>query len=314
MPAGAANDWSDTLSSQEMAPVGASMAATSTLVPECNRRSTFRSALPWIVLLVACVTVSVVVQLSRRASALAVAQTQSAQSQPAATVVAPPSTPAVAEPAPQTTTAPQDTISSANSETSELKALLTRDENLPDSTSTLTRVSPAVPMLRFYDRDFGPRTEEFDSKTNVWTVWFRGKGAYPERSEENLIFNFYARGPGTSVESIAAAILTPRDNLKIIDHFKASDDAAKVPIYFILSEPVYPEQKYGFANISKISSAGSGLYILTLTKKFTGSKTAEIDGKIQAWLAGDEAKAMGRELSHVGVDPSWEEYFSQVKK
>jgi len=46
----------------------------------------------------------------------------------------------------------------------------------------LSNVAPVTVMLRFDDQDFGPRTEEYDPDTNVWTVWFRKDGDPPGRA------------------------------------------------------------------------------------------------------------------------------------
>jgi hypothetical protein len=43
----------------------------------------------------------------------------------------------------------------------------------------LTDITPVSEMLRFQDQDFGPKIEEYDSRTNVWTVWFRKDGQPP---------------------------------------------------------------------------------------------------------------------------------------
>ena len=180
--------------------------------------------------------------------------------------------------------------------------------------SMLMDVSPVSEMLRVEDRDFGPRTEEFDRETKVWTVWFRKDGEPPALSDEDLIFNFYGWKPATSPEAIAKAFISPRENLHILGKFEAPDDITKAPAYFIVSETLYPQETYGYVNISKISSVGSGAYTVTLAKKFTGTSTANIEEKGRVWLISEEGKAITRVVDHVGIDPTWEQHLAQAHK
>jgi len=101
--------------------------------------------------------------------------------------------------------------------------------------SMLMNVSPVSEMLRLGDQDFGPRTQEFDPKTKVWTVWFRKDGEPPALSDEDLIFNFYSWKPATSSEAIAQAFVRPRENQHVLAKFEAPDGITKAPAYFIVS-------------------------------------------------------------------------------
>jgi hypothetical protein len=177
-----------------------------------------------------------------------------------------------------------------------------------------THVSPTSEMLRVKDRDFGPKTEEFDRKTKVWTVRFRKDGEPPGLSEEDLIFNFYGWKPATSPEAIAKAFISPRENLHILGKFEAPDDITKAPAYFIVSETLYPGETYGYLNISKISSVGSGAYTVTLAKKITGTSTANIAEEGRVWFISEEGKAITRVVDHVGIDPTWEQYLARAHK
>ena len=168
-------------------------------------------------------------------------------------------------------------------------------------------------MLRVGNQDFGPKTQEFDPSTKVWTVWFRKDGEPPALSDEDLIFNFYGREP--SSEIIAQAFVSPRENLHIIAKFKAPDEVTKVPACFIISETLYPGEHYGYLNITKISSVErGGTYAVTLAKKFTGPSAASIDGKGRAWLLSEEGQTTNRAVDRVGVDPAWEQYFAQAQR
>jgi hypothetical protein len=180
--------------------------------------------------------------------------------------------------------------------------------------SMLTDVSPASEMLRVEDRDFGPKTEEFDPETKIWTVRFAKDGEPTALSEEDLIFNFYGWKPATSPKVIANAFIRPRENLHILGRFEAPDEITKAPTYFIVSETLYPGETYGYVNISKISSVGSGAYTVTLAKKITGASASNIGEKGKAWYISAEGAALDRVVSHVGVDPGWEQYLAQAHK
>jgi hypothetical protein len=180
--------------------------------------------------------------------------------------------------------------------------------------SMLTDVSPTSEMLRVEDRDFGPKTEDFDPETKVWTVRFTKDGEPPATSEEDLIFNFYGWRPAISPEVIAKAFIVPRENLRTLGGFEAPDDITKAPAFFVISETLYQGETYGYVNITKISSVGSGAYTVTLAKKVTGASASEIGEKGKAWWSSAEGTALTRVVSHVGVDPSWEQYLAQAHK
>jgi len=179
--------------------------------------------------------------------------------------------------------------------------------------SMLTGVAPVSEMLRFQNQDFGPKTEEYNSKTNVWTVWFRKDGQPAQLSQEDLILNFYG-WPGPSPEIVARAFVRPRQDLHVIGQFEAPDDLTKAPAYFIVSQTLYPDETYGYVNISKISSVGNGTYTVTLAKRITGGSTADIERKGMAWFVSDEGKAAIHTVGDVGVDGSWQRYFEQKKQ
>jgi hypothetical protein len=178
--------------------------------------------------------------------------------------------------------------------------------------SMLAEVSPLSEMLRVENRDFGPKTEELDPKTKVLTIWFRKNGEPPGLSDEDLILNFYGWKPPTSPEAIARAFINPRENLHILGKFTAPDDITRGPAYFIVSETLYPGETYGYVNITKISSVGSGTYAVTFAKRIAGTSTANIEERGRAWLISAEGKAISQAVDHVGVDPEWEQHFAQA--
>lgn len=179
--------------------------------------------------------------------------------------------------------------------------------------SMLVDVGPISEMLRFQNQDFGPRTEEYNSKTNVWTEWFRKDGQPAQLSDADLIFNFYG-WPGPSPDIVANAFVRPRQDIHVIGQFEAPDDLTKAPAYFIVSQTLYSDETYGYVNISKITSVGNGTFTVTLAKKIAGSSTADIDRKGKAWILSDEGKAASRSIGNVGVDGSWQQYFEQKKR
>lgn len=180
--------------------------------------------------------------------------------------------------------------------------------------SMLAAVSPLSEMLRIEDGDFGPKTEEFDPKTKVLTIWFRKNGDPPGLSDEDLILNFYGWKPPTSPDAIASAFINPRENLHIVAKFKAPDDITREPAYFIVSQTLYPGETYGYINISKITSVGSGTYTVTFDKRIAGTSPAKIEESGRAWLISARGKAISQAVGHVGVDPQWEEHFAQAHK
>lgn len=175
-------------------------------------------------------------------------------------------------------------------------------------------VSPTSEMLRVEEHDFGPKTEAFNPSTKVWTVRFTKDGEPPAHSEEDLIFNFYGWKPATSPEEITKAFLSPRENLRVLGSFEAPDDITKAPAYFVISETLYQGETYGYVNISKITSVGLGAYTVTLAKKITGASGSDIGEIGKGWWISAEGAALTSLVSHVGVDPSWEQYLAQPHK
>ena len=135
----------------------------------------------------------------------------------------------------------------------------------------------------------------------------------PELSETDLIFNFYGWA-GPSPESIAQAFIRPRQNLVILERFEAPDDLTKKAAFFIVSQTLYSDENYGYVNITKITSVGSGSYAVTLAKKINGGSIAETERKGKLWFLSDEGKATSRGVDRIGVDTSWEEYFVQKQQ
>lgn len=179
--------------------------------------------------------------------------------------------------------------------------------------SMLAHVAPVSVMLRFNGQDFGPRTEEYDPDTDVWTVWFRKDGDPPALSVEDLIFNFY-RSPGVTPEGMANAFASPRPHFKVLGEFQAPDELTKRPAFFIVSQTLYSDESYGYVDVSKITSVGARTYTVTFAKKITGTSMADIEQKGKAWFISPEGRQETRTLDQVSADPSWDEYFAQKRQ
>jgi len=176
----------------------------------------------------------------------------------------------------------------------------------------LGHVSPVTEMLRFQNRDYGPKTEEFDATTKIWTVYYMENGERPDLAEEELILNFYGWEPPRSPESIAEAFINRSDNVRTLWKFKAPDDLTKAVAYFFLSESAYPKQLYAYANISKITSAGRSAYSVTFSKKISGTSAADVDHKVRSWLLSEECRVTTIAIGRVGVDASWQEHLTNA--
>jgi hypothetical protein len=177
----------------------------------------------------------------------------------------------------------------------------------------LTNVGPLDEMLRFQNDDLGPRTEEYDHVTRVWTVWFRKDGEPGGLSEEDLILNFYG-WPGPTPDAIATAFARTRPDFRVIFGYGAPDDLTGAKAFFVVSQQFYPGETYGYVNISKISSVGSGTYTATLAEKIHGSSAEDIERKSKAWLNTAAGKATITALDKVGVDRLWEQYLAEKLK
>jgi hypothetical protein len=171
----------------------------------------------------------------------------------------------------------------------------------------LAHISPMAAMVRFNNLDFGPKDEEFDPATRVWTAYFD----LTANGDDGLILNFYGWDPPSSPESIAQAFISPRKSFKVIWKFQAPDDVTKAPAFFIVSETDRSEKGYGYANLSKITSAETSAYTVTYTKKFPCKSADDLDTKVKAWLLSGQGRAINSELGWVGVSDEWREHLTK---
>jgi hypothetical protein len=81
--------------------------------------------------------------------------------------------------------------------------------------------------------------------------------------EEDLILNFYG-WPGPTPDAIATAFARPRSDFRVIFGYGAPDDLTGAKAFFVVSQQFYSGETYGYVNISKISSVGSGTHTATL--------------------------------------------------
>ena len=137
---------------------------------------------------------------------------------------------------------------------------------------------------------------------------------HPRLSDEELILSFYGWKPPTSPDVIARAFINPRENLHILAKFRAPDDITREPAYFIVSKTFYRGKTYGYINVSKITSVGSGTYTVTFDEaELSGTSAANIDERELArspGLISAKGKATSqavwpcRELIHSGSSTS----------
>ena len=174
----------------------------------------------------------------------------------------------------------------------------------------LAHLSPTTEMLRFQNQDYGPKTEEFDPTTKVWSVFYVKDGEKPNVAKEELIFNFYGWEPPTSPESIAKAFMNRSDAGKILGKFGAPDDITKSLAYFVTSETTYPDQPFAYVNISKITSAGGSAYTVTFAKKVYSTTSAEVDEKVRSWVLSEDGRVTFLAIGRVGVGAGWQEHLT----
>jgi len=177
----------------------------------------------------------------------------------------------------------------------------------------LGHITPDTKMLRLGNRDLGPKAEEFDPHTKVWTVRFTRDGLPASQSDENLLLNFYGWNPPVRPEEIANAFVAPRKDLHILGKFAAPDRITKTRAYFIVSETLYPGEEYGYLNLTKITSVGSSAYTVTFTKVITGKTRKKITENGKAWYLSEEGTTFWEGVSRVSVDESWEQHFAERK-
>jgi hypothetical protein len=175
----------------------------------------------------------------------------------------------------------------------------------------LGHVSPTTDMLLFNGNSYGPKTEEFDPTTKVWTEYYTRNGEAPEIPEEELIFNFYGWDPATSADAIAKAFINRGDSVKILAKFAAPDDLTRTLAYTIVSETPHPGRSYSYVNVTKITSAGSGTYAVTFSKKIVADGTADLTRAAGSWVLSEEGQTVLTGIHSVGVNAEWQEYLTK---
>jgi hypothetical protein len=188
--------------------------------------------------------------------------------------------------------------------------------NIRTSVSPATpTISPTTQTFAFEGHSYGPRAEDFDPATGVWTVRFRSDGISHTQATSTppneILLNFYGWHPATDPKDIAEAYIAPRPNIRILGKFQAPDDLTKRPAFFILSESIYPGEPDAFVNISEITSLGTGAYAVTFSH-FVPGANAEQRGK--DWYLSPEGHAVAAAIGHIAVDPAWEQHFASTPK
>ena len=186
----------------------------------------------------------------------------------------------------------------------------------------MATVSPLSMMLRLGERDFGPKTEEFEPKTRVWTVRYPKNGEMPGRSrtgpDESLRFNFYGWNPRTAPEAIAKGFSAQGKNLHVYGTYTAPDSLTGQPAHFVIAETLTTNsvsgEISGYVNISKITAIGTGAWAVTFSRKISGTSAAEIEEKGRVWSVSADGQAILEGIRYAGVDPQWQQHFAEAKK
>jgi hypothetical protein len=174
----------------------------------------------------------------------------------------------------------------------------------------LAHVSPTTEMLLFNNGNYGPKTQQFDSNTRVWTVYYTMDGQGPERPDEELVFNFYGWDTARSPSSVTEDLLHRTDNVQVMGNFATPDGVTMARAYVILSETMYPGEPYGYVNVTKITSVGSGAFAVTFSKKIPGNTKTEIDNRVKSWLLSEGGRTTETGIAAVGVNPEWQRYLT----
>lgn len=186
----------------------------------------------------------------------------------------------------------------------------------------LENVVPLNPMLRFGGKDFGPQVIEFDKDTKVWSSFFTLNGQSLDSPDEELIFNFYLQNVWASKKISAEQIATlisdnylQSDNSEVLFKFTAPDGATKNPDYIITSYIIYPDENYGYAYLTKVSSIKNDVFSIIYAKKFFGDAT-NLRKDIKSWIVQDveSDNSFLKGTGNIGVDDSWLDYFAENKQ
>ncbi len=168
-------------------------------------------------------------------------------------------------------------------------------------------VLPTTEILELGGQEYGPATREYDSQTKVWTVFLRHSGASAERSDADLIFNFYGWTLPRTAAAVAQAFVQTRQDAVILGKFQAPDDVTGQPAFFIVSETIYPDQVYGYVNVTKVAPLGGSSYAVTFAKRFTGASADDAARQGKAWFLSKEGQDMAAAVGRVGVGDGWRE-------
>jgi hypothetical protein len=165
-------------------------------------------------------------------------------------------------------------------------------------------------FIKVADKEYGPYAVSKDDQTKMRTVSYPQRGQITITADELIIFNFYLQGvwggdKKFSAEDVVNVSLKGQEqNGYTLEYkFEAPDKTTKKPAYFILSDIVYPDQGYGIAYFSKISTVDDDIYSVTFSKQFNGNNKEEIYQNILKWVT-DDSEIINR-ISDLSPDDSW---------
>jgi hypothetical protein len=167
-------------------------------------------------------------------------------------------------------------------------------------------VSPVDEKVRFDNRDFVRDSPEFNPETQVMTVYFDAASPSNQEPTEELILNLYGWNPVHSPTDVAAAFVSPRPNLQILNKFAAPDAESKDLSYYVVSIHVIPNKLYGYLNLTRIGPIAGSAFAVTYALKLSANSADELSAKAKAWLLSDRGHAAEREIAQIGADSSWQ--------
>ncbi len=176
-------------------------------------------------------------------------------------------------------------------------------------------IKPDNIIIKFVGKDFGPQSIIFDNDTKIWSVFYVLNDQGINDPSEEIIFNFYFKtllGDQITPEFIARTFIN--SGISILGApFTAPDSITKELNYCITSYSSKP--KYGYVNVTRISSIAENVFAITYSKKMVG--TAEkLLNNINYWIVKDFESDDGAmiELTRLGLDASWVDYLINKSK
>jgi len=174
------------------------------------------------------------------------------------------------------------------------------------------KIDPTDSVLKLFGKEYGPYVKEFDSVTNVYSVFYPLSGQKTGEADEEIIFCFYfkdvwAKNP-ISAQHVAKLFLD--SGLNIVNKFQAPDPINKEPAFFIIASSDHSDQGYGYVFFAKVASYGENVYSILLSKKING-RGKDLQDNIHLWMA-DNIQALS--INDMGASDKWTDDFRKFQK